>query len=506
MLNTKKLLNNDIFIFIFSFVLTFITYICLLRAGFLSLDDTLGVVENYTIRSIKDSIRSLYIIPITSSILYKLFGLSAWVFHLRGIFLHSVNVFLLYLIAKKLIGQKTALLTLFFFIFHPGVSEPISWISGHVYLFASMFNLLTILFYIKFQKDKKNLFFVVSIIFYILYIIFNRGPWVILTPVLVYLIDILFLGKKFILDKKILFLIPLIMYLIIFFPDQVSSRTDAIGSYFSGTTAPNKFITIGQNIGRSYTLLIFPINLNITFSHFEPNFINFASIFINYILLILIFYYSYKKDRIIFGLLCVIYASTLPLFSPFNIAVNQAERYFYLAVAFYCILISYLLVNIVGKKISNKYIFIFYIICTLFFIRTFVRTLDWKNDESLWASAERTVTNNYNVYNEMGNVYFAKNDMTTAFKYYQKALDLRPKYPTSLHNIGLINLKLGKIEDAKKLFESAVEIDPTFYDSYYRLGQVAKFEGDIKLAKEYFDKALIYKKDFEEVKKELQKL
>ena len=67
-------------------------------------------------------------------------------------------------------------------------------------------------------------------------------------------------------------------------------------------------------------------------------------------------------------------------------------------------------------------------------------------------------------------------------------------------------MKLGKIEDAKKLFESAVEIDPTFYDSYYRLGQVAKFEGDIKLAKEYFDKALIYKKDFEEVKKELQKL
>ena len=115
MLNTKKLLNNDIFIFIFSFVLTFITYICLLRAGFLSLDDTLGVVENYTIRSIKDSIRSLYIIPITSSILYKLFGLSAWVFHLRGIFLHSVNVFLLYLIAKKITGDKFYH-RLFFFI------------------------------------------------------------------------------------------------------------------------------------------------------------------------------------------------------------------------------------------------------------------------------------------------------------------------------------------------------------------------------------------------------
>ena len=53
------------------------------------------------------------------------------------------------------------------------------------------------------------------------------------------------------------------------------------------------------------------------------------------------------------------------------------------------------------------------------------------------------------VYNNIGNIYFSKNDFENAGKYYQKGLDIALKN-NDLYNIGILYNNLGRIEKEKK--------------------------------------------------------
>ena len=107
---------------------------------------------------------------------YKLFGLSAWGWHLVNIILHTVNALLVFVISASLFsaavkredstrigsartkGQrrgiiKGALLAALFFALHPLNSEPVSWVSAVPELTYTLFVLLSIYLYILSRRS-----------------------------------------------------------------------------------------------------------------------------------------------------------------------------------------------------------------------------------------------------------------------------------------------------------------------------------------------------------------
>jgi tetratricopeptide (TPR) repeat protein len=70
-------------------------------------------------------------------------------------------------------------------------------------------------------------------------------------------------------------------------------------------------------------------------------------------------------------------------------------------------------------------------------------------------------------YNNRGNIYFALGNLVNAENDFRKAVELSPKYPKAINNLGVIKLKQNNFDEAIRYFTTALSIDNKFVDSYY---------------------------------------
>lgn len=61
---------------------------------------------------------------------------------------------------------------------------------------------------------------------------------------------------------------------------------------------------------------------------------------------------------------------------------------------------------------------------------------------------------------QLGNIYFAQNQLTVAETFYQKALSLKPNYDLAMLKLATIYVEQKKYPEAKKMLDSATRINP----------------------------------------------
>ena len=82
-------------------------------------------------------------------------------------------------------------------------------------------------------------------------------------------------------------------------------------------------------------------------------------------------------------------------------------------------------------------------------------------------------------------------DYTDSIAAYQKALTIKPNDGAYLNNLGDVQAKAGKVDDAIKTFTLAAQSDPTHAAQYYfNLGAVLTNSGKVDDAVQAFDKAI----------------
>ena len=77
---------------------------------------------------------------------------------------------------------------------------------------------------------------------------------------------------------------------------------------------------------------------------------------------------------------------------------------------------------------------------------------------------------------KLGSYYFAKGDMTNAAAQWKKGLDMDPDNVNARFNLGLVNVHLGKLQDASTDFEKAAAMQPSAA-SFSALGSVLSMQG-----------------------------
>lgn len=83
----------------------------------------------------------------------------------------------------------------------------------------------------------------------------------------------------------------------------------------------------------------------------------------------------------------------------------------------------------------------------------------------------------------MGNVFSRHyNDIETALKYYNQALEVYPDDYISINNIGANLMKYGKTMEAKKYFAQALSINPDYPNTHFAISLVAEGEHDYNKA------------------------
>ena len=149
-------------------VLGFVVYGSMLPAPFRVMDDRISIVENPTIKSVKNISaifregyfhdRSYYRPLINLSFMgeYQAFGFNSFFYNLDNLILHILNALLVFLLVYRLtnnsaMGFWTGLL----FVLHPVQWEAVCNIPGRSILLSAFFVLSSFVLFLEFYKDRR---------------------------------------------------------------------------------------------------------------------------------------------------------------------------------------------------------------------------------------------------------------------------------------------------------------------------------------------------------------
>ncbi len=364
--------------------------------------------------------------------------------------------------------------------------ESVTWISGGIYSQAAFFAVLSLYLYLRGSHQKKSRFYIYSAI--VAFIAMTSSEKTIIFPFIILLYEFSFGNLKSAWRRITAFFgISLVWGIVLL--GQVNSRlsylqvTNGSASKFQFN---NPFIQVPVALSKYLELFTWPDKLTLYQSEYAMGPLQFGIRATVTILFFVIIAISYKKNRPLFFWLSFFFITLLTTLNPFGLSWIVAERYSYLGsiglyfgfATFFCWIIERTNLKILGYSILV-------IIILALSARTFVRNLEWHNEDTLWVSTARVSQADPKTHNNLGDVYARKGDLANAAKSFEKALALNPNYPDATHNLANIYRMQGKVDESINLYKRALELNPAIWQSHLNLAAIYFDRKEYALAKEH---------------------
>ncbi|MBN2644312.1 MAG: hypothetical protein JXR59_02440 [Desulfuromonadaceae bacterium] len=372
-----------------------------------------------------------------------LFGNDTRVLHITNLSLHLLNSILVFFLSLKLFSlvqfrQTFSVICAFLYLCHPLTAESVNWISGRTDILAATFVYSSALAFLSFKKNRNINFLLVSIFMFV-------GGVLAKETAVAFLAGFFFLYRAKKIAIKVnaktyfrqlvgLFLILACMAGLVYFTvfqlrhfvlKDDSSQIALTWRIMDSNWQYSLFKCLGA-FGFYVKKMFFPYPLNFAILEIDPLY----ELFAVPIVLGLLFLFVKRSNPGSFML------TSAALISPaFPIAFGQiawtpyAERYVYIALGF-SIPATIFYVQMI--KISRRAVVTFlFVLIIMYAITTFLRSFQWRTNETLWAD---TVSKS-------------------------------PLSEMAWNNYGIAQAKNGKYSEAEKIFSRAALVDKR--DFYY---------------------------------------
>jgi tetratricopeptide (TPR) repeat protein len=516
-------LNKNVFISLSLItLLTLVVYSPGFQASFLNWDDDVSVTENYLIRNLTPgSIKNIFfttsqggynpMIFLTFAIEYHFYHLNPARFHITNIILHLINsllvFWLIFLICKNNI---ISFLTALFFCIHPLHVEAVAWITARKDVLYTLFYLSSIVAYIYYlRKNKKNLFYALSIILFILSVL--SKPVAVTLPAILILIDYYQKGKfevKFIYDKIPFFIISIVFSVV----------TITKGTFETKYTAFDNVLIFFHSILFYLYKLILPVNLAPVYpGPSKTNGMMPLIYFLAPIIILGLTFYVIKHKRNYLNLMfaCLFFIITILPVSNIILIVNSSlvfDRFTYvpyIGLFFFISTMVYYLYNktyVDNKKKQSLIISISVFLIIILSYLSFQRANVWKDSITLWsdmiekypdnpdgfcyrAEAYNNIQNfnnalsDYNTaikidstkdnfFNDRGNLFRNEKEFDKAILDYEKAIQINPKSWVVYNNLGIVYTYKKKYDEALNCYDKSVDQKSDYSHPYINKGNL----------------------------------
>ena len=453
-------------------------------------DDSVTIVNNNLIKS-WDNFHSVFsfnyfilsgelsyrpIVTLTYFIDYSLWGLNSTGFHLTNILLQTINTILFYIFLKRVTKVNTlAFFSTLLFTTHPILTETVNSISYREDLLTALFFLIAFILYLKinktfFNKSKFLLYYLGSLFSYLL-ALFSK-EMAITFPILLILFDIFYLpsGKPLqALIKKLKgiyigYFSVTAFYLFIQFVvfRHVYIKLDQ--------TRQSLFVMI--KVLASYIKLLFlPFNLNADYV-VPPITAGIISCIISVLLVttvIIITIRLCKNNKQYWFFISWFFITLLPVLNIIPIGNIMAERYLYIPIMGFSVIIGILVQKFNLKK--PLVAICFTIVIFILGVMCIYRNEIWRDELSLWYSTSNREPNSARAHHNIGVVHSAKGYYEYAELEYKKTLEINPKDIEAHYNLGNAYERKGILDNAIKEYQNAIRYNPYYADAYNNLGQ-----------------------------------
>jgi len=437
---------------------------------------------------------------------YQVFGLAPWPYRLVNILFHFGCSVLVYAIVRKIEKERVSRIASMLFAVHPLLTEGVMWIAGGIYTQYTFFFLMSFFLYLKGDKrglkrgGKDRLYYLLSVLFYLISLLFNEKAISLFLIFLVYelsnrtvkthwkrLIPFVIIGCGF------------ILYYVGMIGGRLTGVAETVGKESVGFYNP--LIQLPLALTTYLSLFFWPQGLSFYHSEFSFSFL--AYIF-RLILTILFFggiLWSFFKRSTLFFWVSWFIIGLLPVITPLQIAWLVAERYVYMSLIGVIVIVSIGFDKLISiKKLKIPVICFLTITMIALILRTVYRNTDWHNEDSLWTVTEKTAPSSPYTWNNLGDMYYRHKEYDKAIASFRRAIVLAKHYAPPYFNMGNVMQDMGEIGDATILYEQSIVFKPSLWQAYRELATIAIKKGEYERALELLKKGLSYQSDDPEMK------
>ena len=507
---------------------TLLLYLHSLKSGFVDWDDTGYLRDNPAVQHLdwehlKTIFTSFYsgnyhpLTTLTYAFEYAVSGFnSATLYHFNNLWLHLVNVWLVYWFIRLISRNVTvAAIVAFWFGIHPMHVESVAWISERKDLLYGGFFLASLVSYCYYLREQgfpgeqvrgtaggKRKFYLFSLFFFLLSLL-SKSAAVVL-PLVLLLVDFL-MKRKFTL-KQLSEKIPFFALAMLFGILAILSQGSAIHRGMDLDLSPvNRFFTVNYAIMRYVAFLFFPAGL----SAYHPypvigqggeGVIIYLSVLFNLAIIAAAVWSLKYSGKWFFGFLfflvnIVLVLQILPVGGAF-----MAERYTYISYIGLFYIVACLLTGATEKsKQSSPRRMIpwaLFILFSIFFsVTAYQRIGTWADSLALFDDVVKKYPDNHLAYYLRASAR-KDTDLAGAIADYNKSVALKPENPDAYNNLGNIYSAGGKYKEALADYNAALRYDPALTEALNNRGAVKAILGDLDGALVDINKALKSRPDY----------
>ncbi len=461
-----------------------------------------GGLEN---RLLSEYYRPLMIVWYT--LLYALFGLHAYYFHLMQLLLHIINSLLVYKIYRHFLRQKIiSLLLTLIFLTHPINSETIAYMGNIQDILFLFFGLSGIYVFLKY---KSGVFTIITTKFLFLLSLLSKEIGIVFFLILFTYVDLFKIKMRRLLYFTVS-IISVITYILM--RCKLASICTLGGSNsvvpIARMHTSERLLQIPAMFFFYVKTLIFPQDLAvfqywiapINLSHFYLPLIA-DILFVLLLVSVPFLIYGFKKSLSNFSqeqwfgqssYLAKVYAFFLIWFLTGMIAhlnimpldSTVAERWFYFP--FIGILgISGTILCLFKNKTK---IYVILIICILLFsTRSYLRAIDWSDTYLLYSKDIQISKNSASLENNYGSLLFEKGNYKEAERHYRNALKMSPHSAIYWSNLAEIYEKKHDYQQAEKYYLQSIK-EGRFYIAFEKYISLLIRQGKKTDAKIFLEK------------------
>jgi tetratricopeptide (TPR) repeat protein len=427
-------------------------------------------------------------------LIYAVAELNPFYYHLASLALHTLNAILVYWLANLILQHRLrALMAGLLFACHPVLSEAVLCIAFNDDLLATFFFLLALILYIRIKSDSllsSTREYFPSLIFYFLGLLSKEMA--ITLPVIILLYDLVlrdadrnalnFKRLLNLLGKRITFyagyMAVSLVYIYLRFFILYNPRESLKPS--SGSLL-ERIIYLPGHIFSFIKLAIFPANLTADYAFSYPNSFfdswNLIGVAVVLALVGIAFWVHRYSEEIFFGIWWFL-ITLAPVYNLIEIYNPMAERYLYLPIIGFCLVLPVAINAAVRKQIANittanvVSLISLAVILSFYAAVTISRNADWQNNLVLWSKTIQRSPNSFVARGGLGMAYLERGQLDQAAEQFEIAIALNPGDHKSYYNLGLVYHQKGDLKKALEYFQRSVTLNPASVKAHFNLATI----------------------------------
>jgi protein O-mannosyl-transferase len=416
---------------------------------------------------------------------YKLFGASAYGFHLASILLNAAVVCLLFEVTRRMFGRRDlAFLAAAAFALHPAHTEAVAWIASVTELEVAFFFLLTFWLFLIAPAQPGGKFVLLSAAMAVSYVLaLLSKEQALMLPLVATLYEHFYREDRARTRRRAKLARYGVLWLLL--AGYLVFRVQFLGKFapvlqHPGLTRYEVVLSAVALAGHYLAKLLWPVHLQLYYAFhrstglFDTGFLWGAA---GLLACLGLFAGLWRRARgVSFGWVWL-FATLVPVLNARWLAINAfSERYLYLPSMGFCWLLAWGFLRLwegaAGRKAAGRKMLAggLALVAVLCAARIVTRNRVWRDDLTLYTTALAASPGAYPIRLNLGAVYFDLGELKQAEQQWLKALVTAPTSPILWNDLGLVYQKEKRYSEAVAMFHKAIELRPDYADPHLNLG------------------------------------